>query len=206
MGGFLDMVVSMNRKPIFDAVREMLGRGFTKSEIEALDDAIDEALGVIVVRAPKAKGRQINQAGERLIKSFEGLELEAYPDPGTGGKPITIGYGATEDMDGRPFRLGQVITIAQAEKLFDKDTDRFEAAVEKAAPTATDNQFAAMVSLAYNVGIGNFTGSTLLKLHNAGDYEGAAQQFKRWNRAAGKVLKGLTRRRLAEEELYRMKA
>ncbi|MBK61652.1 MAG: hypothetical protein CL575_01670 [Altererythrobacter sp.] len=160
-------------------------------------------MGIIVVRPPKKKGRQINAAGERLIKEFEGLELEAYPDPGTGGKPYTVGYGATEDMDGKPFKLGQRITQAEADALFDKDTDRFEAAVERLAPVATDNQFAAMVSLAYNVGIGNFEKSTLLRKHNAGDHEGAANEFRRWNRAAGRVLKGLTRRRAAEAELYR---
>jgi len=193
----------MNRKPIFDTVRNMLGRGFTTDEVGALDDAIDLALGIIVVRPQKPKGRQINAAGERLIKSFEGLELEAYPDPGTGGKPITIGYGATEDMLGQPFSLGDSITQAEADELFDKDTDRFEAAVEKLAPKATDNQFAAMVSLAYNVGDGAFAKSTLLRKHNAGDHEGAAAEFKRWNRSGGRVLKGLTRRRLAEEKLYR---
>lgn len=196
----------MNRKPFFDAVRSILGRGFSSSEVEALDDAIDEAMGIAVVRAPKRKGRQINAAGERLIKSFEGFEEVAYPDPGTGGKPYTVGWGATEDMQGRPFAEGQRITMAEAEALFDKDTDRFEAAVERLAPVATDNQFAAMVSLAYNVGEGNFASSTLLRKHNAGDHEGAANEFKRWNRAAGRVMRGLTRRREAEAALYRSKS
>lgn len=197
--------VLLSRKPVFDAVRSMLGRGFTKSEVEQLDDAIDESLGIIVVRAPKKKGRQINAAGERLIKSFEGLELEAYPDPGTGGKPITIGYGATLDLNGKPFKLGDRITIGQAERLFDKDTDRFEAAVERLAPVATDNQFAALVSFAYNVGEGDggLETSTLLRLHNAGDYEGAAGQFGRWIYAKGRAMKGLVRRREAEADLYR---
>ena len=199
------MVVRMNRKPIFDTVRALLGRGFAQSEVEELDDAIDEAMGIIVVRAPKKKGRQINQDGERLIKSFEGLELEAYPDPGTGGEPITIGYGATRDMNGRPFQLGDRITIAQAERLFDKDTDRFEAAVEKLAPAANDNQFAALVSFAYNVGEGEggLATSTMLKLHNAGDYEGAAKEFARWKYSNGRPMKGLIRRRAEEAALYR---
>ena len=197
----------MNRKPIFDAVRKMLGRGFKPAEVEALDDAIDLMLGIIVVRAPKAKGRQINTAGERLIKSFEGLELEAYPDPGTGGKPWTIGYGATLDMGGNPFKKGDTITIAQAEKLFDKDTDRFEAAVDKlTGGVATDNQFAAMVSFAYNVGEGEggLKTSTLLRKHNEGDYAGAAEEFAKWKWAGGQVLRGLVRRRAEEAALYRM--
>ncbi|GMM93132.1 lysozyme [Qipengyuania sp. MTN3-11] len=194
----------MNRKIVFEAVDKLVpGIWNRPGAIAAMDDAIDAALGIIVVRAPKPKGRQINAAGERLIKSFEGLELTAYPDPGTGGKPWTIGYGATEDENGKPFAPGTTITQERADALFDKDTDRFEAAVERLAPVATDNQFAAMVSLAFNVGTGNFEKSTLLKKHNAGDYEGAAAQFGRWNRAAGRVMKGLTRRRAAEAALYR---
>ena len=194
----------MNRKPIFEAVRSLLGRGFTQSEVDILDDAIDEAMGVIVVRPPKPKGRQINKAGERLIKAFEGLELEAYPDPGTGGKPWTIGWGATEDHDGKPFKKGDRITEAEAHALFDKDTDRFEAAVDKlTGGIATDNQFAAMVSLAFNIGVGNFKESTLLRKHNEGDYAGAAEQFERWKYANGRVLKGLVRRRREEAALYR---
>lgn len=193
----------MNREPIFSTVRDMLGRGFTQSEVEQLDDAIDLALGIIVVRPPKAKGRQINAAGERLIKSFEGLELEAYPDPGTGGKPWTIGYGATLDHDGNPFKKGDRITQAQADELFDKDTDRFEAAVDKlTGGVATDNQFSAMTSLAFNIGEENFRRSTLLRLHNEGEYAAAADQFARWKYANGRPLKGLVRRRAAEAELY----
>lgn len=188
----------MERRPIFDAVRRMLGRGFTPAEVTALDDAIDMAMGVIVVRAPKpkARGRQINEAGERLIKSFEGLELEAYLD--IGGVP-TIGWGHTGGV-----KLGDTITAEEADDLFDKDTDRFEAAVDLLTHgRATDNQFAALVSFAYNVGEGALKTSTLLRLHNEGDYAGAAAQFARWNRAAGRILKGLTRRRAAEAQLYR---
>lgn len=191
----------MNREPIFAVVRTMLRRGFTQAEVDALDDAIDLAQGIIVVRAPKAKGRQIGPAGERLIKSFEGLELEAYPDPGTGGKPWTIGWGHTGAV-----KPGDVITEAEADRLFDEDTDRFEAAVDRLTRgIATDNQFDALVSFAYNVGEGDggLKTSTLLQLHNEGDYAGAAAQFARWNKADGRVMKGLTRRRAAEADLYR---
>lgn len=193
----------MDRKPVFDTVRKMLGRGFRDSEVKALDLALDEALGlVIVVRGKKPKGRQINRAGEQLIQSFEGCELEAYLD--IAGIP-TIGWGHT----GPEVRLGQVITQAEADRLFDEDTDRFEAAVERLAKVATDNQFAALVSFAYNVGEGDggLKTSTLLRLHNEGDYEGAAEQFARWNKARVNgvpvPVKGLTRRRAAEAELYR---
>lgn len=67
----------------------------------------------------------------------------------------------------------------------------------------TQHQFDAMVSFAYNVGIGNLTKSTLLKLHKAGNYAGAADEFATWNKAAGKVMAGLTKRRAAEAALYR---
>jgi lysozyme len=191
----------MNRKPIFDCVRKMLGRGFTDAEVAALDLAIDEATGVIVVRAPKPKGRQINRAGEQLIQSFEGCELEAYLD--VAGIP-TIGWGHT----GPEVKLGQKITQAEADRLFDLDTDRFEAAVDSLTKGhATDNQFAALVSFAYNVGAEALKTSTLLRKHNSGDYAGAAAEFGKWNKArvGGKlvVVKGLTRRREAEAALYR---
>lgn len=194
----------MNRKPIFDAARKILGRGFTDAEVKALDAAIDEALGIIVVRPPKAKGRQINRAGEQLIQSFEGCELEAYRD--IAGIP-TIGWGHT----GPDVQMGNTITQAEADRLFDEDTDRFEAAVDKhTGGVATDNQFAALVSFAYNVGAEALKGSTLLRLHNEGNYSAAADQFARWNKARvnGKLtpVKGLTRRRLAEAELYRSAA
>jgi lysozyme len=95
------------------------------------------------------------------------------------------------------------ITEAEAEKLLRDDLARFENGVSKLAPQASDNQFAAMVSLAFNVGLANFGGSTLLKKHNAGDCAGAADEFKRWNRAGGKVLPGLVTRRAKEALLYR---
>lgn len=186
----------MNRTPIFDCVRVMLGRGFTDVEVRKLDKAIDASIGV---PAAVPGHRRINKAGLELIKSFEGLRLKAYPDPATGGHPWTVGYGST----GAHVRPGVVLTEAQAETLLQEDLARFEKAVEKAAPKSTDNQFAAMVSLAFNVGETAFEGSTLARKHNAGDYAGAADQFRRWNRAAGRVMAGLSRRRAAEAALYR---
>lgn len=193
----------MNRKPIFDAVRAMLGRGFAEAEVAALDAAIDAALGIEPVRPaqPEGRGRQINRAGEQLIQAFEGCELEAYLD--VAGIP-TIGWGHT----GPEVKLGQRITQAEADRLFDRDTDRFEAAVERLATRRpSDGQFAALVSFAYNVGEGALAGSTLLRKHNSGDFAGAAAEFGKWNKArvGGKLVpvKGLTRRRAAEAELYR---
>lgn len=186
----------MDRKLIFDAVRMMLDRGFRDREIAALDAAIDAAFAAPVEQSGE---RRINAAGLALIKSFEGLRLKAYPDPATGGDPWTIGYGST----GPHVLPGVTITESRAEKLLQEDLARFEKAVAKYAPTATDNQFAAMVSLAFNVGIENFRKSTLLRMHGLGQYELAANEFARWNRAAGRIMNGLTRRRMAEAALYR---
>lgn len=139
-----------------------------------------------------------NTAGISLIKDFEGLRLKAYPDPATGGAPWTIGYGATLGV-----KPGMVITEAQAEVFLRRDLARFESAVEKAVKVPlTDNQFAALVSFAYNCGPANLTKSTLLKRLNKGDYAGAQAEFAKWNRAAGKVMAGLTRRRAAEAVLF----
>lgn len=142
--------------------------------------------------------RQINADGIALIKSFEGLRLKSYPDPGTGGDPWTIGYGST----GPNVKPGMTITADQAEKLLLDDLVRFEQGVALQCPAATDNQFAALVAFAFNVGLGNLQTSTLRKLHNAGDYAEAAGQFGRWTKANGKTLPGLVKRRAAEAALY----
>lgn len=142
--------------------------------------------------------RQINADGLALIKKFEGLRLQSYPDPGTGGDPWTIGYGST----GPNVKPGMTITADQAEKLLLNDLVRFEQGVTQQCPVVTDNQFSALVAFAFNVGLGNLQTSTLRKMHNAGDYAGAAGQFGKWTRAAGKVLPGLIKRRAAESALY----
>lgn len=140
--------------------------------------------------------RAINAAGLALIQHFEGCKLTAYKCP---AGIWTIGYGST----GGHVKPGLTITQDQAEGLLRSDLRRFEAAVARLAPGANDNQFSALVSLAFNIGIANFEGSTLLRRHLAGDYEGATAQFARWNKSKGKVLAGLVNRRAAEAKLYR---
>lgn len=136
--------------------------------------------------------------GIALIKSAEGLRLKAYPDPGTGGLPWTIGYGSTSGVT-----RNMVITEAQAEQMLAADLVRFERIVERAVRVpVTQGQFDALVSFTYNVGEGNFTKSTLLRKLNAGDTAGAAEQFSRWVHAGGKVLPGLVKRRVAERALF----
>ena len=138
---------------------------------------------------------QTSQRGIDLIKSFEGLRLRAYRDA---GGILTIGYGHT----GRDVIEGLAISQTQAEELLRGDLMRFEDGVRKQAGAATPNQFDAMVSLAFNIGVTAFANSTLVRKHREGDHPGAADEFLRWNRAGGRPLSGLTRRRQAERRLY----
>src|SRR3990167_4782932 len=141
----------------------------------------------------------INQAGIDLIKSFESCRLTAYPDPGTGGEPYTVGWGHT----GHGIYNGMQISQEQADLWLAEDVAKFETCVQKAlAVNVTDNQFAALCSLAYNIGCGALQGSTLMRLLNAGDDLGAAEQFLRWDKSGGAVMAGLTRRREAERALF----
>jgi lysozyme len=140
--------------------------------------------------------KQIGKAGLDLIKSFEGLKLRAYLCP---AKVWTIGYGST----GPHVVPGKVITEAQADELLQDDLDRFEAAVTRLVTVPlTQNQYDALVSFAYNVGISALERSTLLKRVNAKLFDQAKAEFGKWNRAGGKPLAGLTRRRAAEAALF----
>lgn len=137
-----------------------------------------------------------SQKGIDIIKTFEGTVLKVYKD--AVGLP-TIGIGHL-------IKKGEVfttITQQQAEELLAKDLKQFEEGISTSVKVAlTQNQFDALVSFAFNLGIGNLNSSTLLKKLNVGDIQGAADQFPRWNKAGGKTLAGLTRRRLAEKELF----
>lgn len=140
--------------------------------------------------------RRINAAGLALIKEFEGCRLEAYRDA---VGIWTIGYGST----GPHVHPNSRITPQEAEALLLSDLERFERAVDEASPQATDNQFAAMVALAFNIGISALLRSTVLREHKAGNHEAAARAFGLWSKAGGKTLAGLVRRRAAESDLYR---
>ena len=148
---------------------------------------------------------QIGSAGAALIKHYEscakaigGGQFDAYPDPGTGGDPWTIGWGTT----GADIKKGLIWTQAQCDARFDHDILTYVATVAQVIGKArtSQNQFDAMVSFHYNTG--KLPGSTLLKLHIAGDFAGAAAQFGKWTHAAGKVLPGLITRRAAEAAMY----
>ena len=146
---------------------------------------------------------RINAAGLAIIKAFEGLSTTAYPDPGTGGEPWTIGYGHTSAAGDPKVYPGLKITAAQAEEILKRDLLVFERAVSQSVTrTPTSNQFAALVSFTFNVGPNNLRTSTLLTKHNAGDTAGAAEEFLKWVYAGGQVMAGLERRRKAERALY----
>jgi len=197
----------MTRKAIFDAVRAAAKPGLfdDPGNVLALDNLLD-AFGVGRDGAPSGTTRKTSPAGIDLIHSFEGLRLTAYPDPGTGGKPWTIGWGATTDEVGAPIQPGTVWTKERADARFVRHLAQFEDAVAKLCPVTTQGQFDALVSFCYNVGEGSLKESTLRRLHNEGDYANAAAQFVRWNKAGGQIMKGLTRRREAEAKLYRGQA
>lgn len=136
-----------------------------------------------------------SQEGIDLIKRFEGLQLKAYKCP---AGIWTIGYGHT----GPEVKEGKVITLAEAETLLRMDLGVFEDAVTRYAGPAYQHQFDAMVSLCYNIGPGNFKNSSVVRLHKAGQYNGASAAFLLWNKAGGKILAGLVNRRKAERNLY----
>ena len=137
----------------------------------------------------------IGTKGLALIKQSEGLRLKAYLCP---AKVWTIGYGST----GPHVKPDMEITETQAEQLLRDDLARFEKAVSDAAPKATQDQFDAMVSLAFNIGIAGFMKSSVLRLHNLGKFQAAADSFALWNKGGGRVLPGLVRRRDDEAHLY----
>lgn len=130
-----------------------------------------------------------------LIKKFEGHYLKAYLCP---ANVWTIGYGHTKTA-----KQGMVITPEEADRLLEQDVAWVKATVLGAVKVPlTANQTSALYSFVFNVGSGAFRSSTLLRKLNAGDYAGAQAQFRRWNKAGGKVLRGLTRRRAAEAKLF----
>ena len=197
----------MERRPIFDVVRKLLERGLRGREVAALDGAIDVALGLAAPPAP-ANTHPLSPAGLALIQRWEGCakrrsdgRFEAYPDPGTGGDPWTIGWGTT----GRDVVPGLVWTQEQCDARFERDVQRFVREVQAAladAPTS-QSQFDAMVSFHYNTGA--IRKATLTRLHKAGDHAGAAAEFGKWVHAGGQRLTGLVRRRADEAALYRSK-
>ncbi len=133
--------------------------------------------------------------GLALIREFEGFVDHAYLDP---VGIWTIGYGFTARV-----RPGDKMTRAEADKRLREELGAYEAGIILATGgNTTQQEFDALASFAWNVGINGMQNSTAVRLHNKGDKQGAAEAFKLWNKAGGKVLNGLVRRRKAEAEYY----
>jgi len=143
----------------------------------------------------------INKATIDLVKAFEGLRLKAYKDA---VGVLTIGYGTTAAAGvGITPKLGMVITEAEAEMYLTRGLEKFAAKIRpKITAPINENEFGAFLSLAYNIGPGAFANSSALRKFNTGDKAGAANAILLWNKAGGKVLKGLVRRREAERALF----
>ncbi|MGV4167867.1 lysozyme [Citrobacter freundii] len=143
---------------------------------------------------------QTSDKGIALIKEFEGCKLTAYLDS---VGVWTIGYGWAQPVDGKPIRAGMAIKQETAERLLKTGLVSYESDVSRLVKVGlTQGQFDALVSFTYNLGARSLSTSTLLRKLNAGDYAGAADEFLRWNKAGGKVLNGLSRRREAERALF----
>jgi len=146
----------------------------------------------------------IRLCADVFVKPFEGYakrlpdgSCTAYPDPGTGADPWTIGWGAT----GRDIQMGTVWTVERAQTALEEHLLHFSAGLLKMSPALAqepDRRIAAVLSWVYNCGLGNYRISTFKKRIDAKDWAGAREECVKWNKAAGRVLPGLTRRRVAE--------
>jgi len=144
---------------------------------------------------------KIGSEGLKLIKEFEGCKLISYKCP---AGVWTIGIGSTRYADGSPVKANQALpNEGAALMLLTKTVAAYEHTVNTVGVELTQNEYDALVSLCYNIGSGNFVSSTLVKMLKAGEPKSEiAKQFLRWDKAGGKPLAGLTRRRNAEAELF----
>lgn len=149
---------------------------------------------------------KVSQTGIDLIASFEGLELTAYPDPGSAdGIPWTIGYGCTVYPDGTKVKQGDTISKENALRCLEYDVVKRADVINQilSLVSITQNQFDALVSFVYNIGVGGFKKSTLLKKVSANPNDPEIRkQFMRWNKNAGRIMAGLSNRRAKEADLY----
>lgn len=182
----------------FAAARELSGGKLSQSQVDSLD-------AVVTLLTPQGDSMNVSAEGLAMIKQFEGLRLEAYLDS---AGIWTIGYGTIVYPNGKKVAKGDKITQADQYKLHDLKT--FVNAVNGFIKVpVTQNQFDAIVSLTYNIGVGAIGGSTLIKKLNAKDYKGAAEQFLVWNKGRVKgvlqVIPGLTNRRIKEKAHFEKK-
>ena len=188
-------------KHIFDFLRKISGGKLTKKQVDAADkliatayDDLNDMLGIATDEM------HISPSGIDLICNFEGKRLAAYDD---GVGVWTIGFGTTVYPNGIKVKKGDTCTEAQAKAYMAHDLKKFESAVNNEVKIPLNqNQFDALVSLAYNIGTNAFSKSTLVKKLNANDIRGAADQFDVWVNAGGKRMQGLVNRRAREKALF----
>lgn len=144
---------------------------------------------------PKITGKDLD-----IVKEFEGFSLKAYADPATGGEPYTISWGLT----GPWVKKGLIITQEEAERRFDEYVAKWCKDINALLKVPlSQNQYIALFSLAWNIGIANLKKSSVLRLINEGKPTAeVAQAFMSWTKAGGKVMKGLVRRRQKESKLF----
>ena len=189
-------------KQIFDYLRKISGGTLTQKQVDAANQVILKASAATVV---DMLGLAIDQMvvslfGVDIICGFEGKRLAAYDD---GVGVWTIGFGTTVYPNGIKVKKGDTCTEAQAKAYMAHDLKKFESAVNNTVKVPLNqNQFDALVSLAYNIGTNAFSKSTLVKKLNANDIRGAADQFDVWVNAGGKRMQGLVNRRAKEKEVF----
>lgn len=188
-------------KHIFDFLRKISGGKLTQKQVDAADkliatayDDLNDVLGIATDEM------HVSPSGVDLICNFEGLRLKAYDD---GVGVWTIGFGTTKYPNGIRVKKGDTCTLEQAKSYMQHDLKKFEQTVNSAVNVPINqNQFDALVSLAYNIGSTAFKNSTLVKRLNEGNYKAAANQFDVWVNAGGKRMQGLVSRRTAEKALF----
>ena len=143
---------------------------------------------------------RINASGLEIIKTFEGWRSSCYHC----GARWTIGWGSTYDLDGNRITADQPdIDEVEGEALLRQEVRHSERAIRQLVKAPlNENQFSSLCSFIYNVGSGNFQSSTMRMKLNRLDYEGAADEFPKWRKSAGRILPGLVRRRVAERGLF----
>lgn len=189
-------------KQIFDFLRKISGGSLTQKQVDAANQVIAKATDSTVANmlGIAVDEMLLSNLGIDLICDFEGKRLVAYDD---GVGIWTIGFGTTVYPNGIRVKKGDTCTEAQAKAYMSHNLKKFEQAVNSSVTIPLNqNQFDALVSLAYNIGTNAFKNSTLVKKLNAGDIRGAADQFDVWVNAGGKRMQGLVNRRAKEKEVF----